>query len=116
MIDLRTVDIGGRKIEIPVWEKQSPIPGKTIVITAGIDGDEYAGIEAAYELIRIYSKQSFSGRLVIIPVVNIPGFEEAVSYNPLDKKYPKYIYPGKKNGSSTERLLYWLSTNFVSKA
>lgn len=52
--------------------------------------------------------------MVIIPIVNIPGFEKAVSWNPLDMKYPKHIFPGKEKGSSTERLMYWLSSNFVT--
>jgi len=116
MIELQTVNIGNMSIRIPVWEQQSKTPGKTIVVTAGMDGDEYAGIEAAYELIRFYSKAKFAGRLVIIPIVNIPGFDEAVSFNPLDKKYPKYIYPGNENGSSTERLIHFLSEEYISKA
>lgn len=116
MIELKTVTLGNTRIRIPVWDQQSTVPGKTIVITAGMDGDEYASIEAAYDLIEIYSKENFSGRLIILPLVNIPGFDQAVSLNPLDNKYPKYIYPGKKNGSSTEQLLYYLSENYISHA
>jgi predicted deacylase len=46
------------------------MPQKTLLITAGIDGDEYAGIEVAYRLID-GSDRPFAGRLLIIPIVNM---------------------------------------------
>lgn len=109
---LHVVDLGDRKIKIPV-AMLGDGEGPMILITGGMDGDEYGGIDACYALIEKYSKEKFHGRLVIIPIVNIPGFEKAVSWNPLDMKYPKHIFPGKEKGTSTERLMYWLSTNFV---
>lgn len=108
---LHRVNIG-ETVSIPVAQLGNG-SGKTVLITAGLDGDEYAGIEAAYTLIELYSKQKFDGRLIIIPLVNIPGFEAGVSWNPLDHKYPKHIFPGKEKGSATEKLMYWLSENFV---
>lgn len=81
-----------------------------------MDGDEYAGIEAAYALIETYNNRDFSGRLVIVPIVNIPGFEAECSANPIDQKFPKNIYPGKPNGTSTECLMHWLATNYIAKA
>lgn len=117
---LHVVDIGDRKIKIPVAQlgndgsvSLTTSAGKTILITAGMDGDEYSGIEAAYALIDYFSKQKLTDRIIIIPVVNIPGFEKAVSWNPYDNKYPKHIFPGKEKGSATERLMFWLSENFL---
>jgi len=79
---------------------------KTIVITAGMDGDEYAAITAAYRLISWYflhEREEFT--LYFFPIVNIPGFKEGVSYNPVDRIYPKHIYPGSLNGSLSERMI-----------
>jgi len=108
---LHRVNIG-ETVSIPVAQLGNG-SGKTVLITAGLDGDEYAGIEAAYTLIELYSKQKFDGRLIILPIVNIPGFEAGISWNPIDQKYPKHIFPGKEKGSSTEKLMHWLSDNFV---
>jgi predicted deacylase len=83
--------------------------GKTLFITAGLDGDEYAGIAAAYKLIEEFSYTPFNGNLIIVPIVNIPGFKAEMSQNPLDGKYPKYIYPGRNNGTPTEQLCWWVS-------
>jgi len=77
-----------------------------VLITAGIDGDEYAGIEAAKHLILTYQGNI---PLTIIPIVNLAGYLAKTSFNPLDGKYPKYIYPGSKFGSSSSKLKYQLS-------
>ncbi len=108
-IPLVSVDLGAGTVRVPVAELSSGKDGKTLLITAGNDGDEYAGIEACYRIIEEFSHTPFSGKLIVIPIVNIPGFEAEMSQNPLDGKFPKYIYPGNINGSASERLRYWVS-------
>jgi len=111
-----SLSLQGAPYQIPVADLSHGAPGPTILITGGMDGDEYTGIRSAYELIEYYSKTPFPGRIIIVSIVNVPGFYEAKSLNPLDGKYPKYIFPGNKNGSSTEQLVDWLNTNFVKDA
>ncbi len=115
-IRLIEVSLGERSVRIPVAEIVGASPGKSLLVTAGMDGDEYAGIEAAYSLIEAFSKREFAGRLVIVPVVNIPGFEAECSQNPMDQKFPKHIFPGKADGLPTERLMHWLATSYVQQA
>lgn len=110
------VDLGVQSVFIPVADIRGKRPGKTLVVTAGMDGDEYAGITAAYELIDRYADRNFAGRLVIIPIVNVPGFTAECSQNPLDQKFPKNIFPGQLNGSATERLVHWLKTTWFDRA
>ncbi|MCX6820164.1 MAG: succinylglutamate desuccinylase/aspartoacylase family protein [Candidatus Adlerbacteria bacterium] len=93
---------------LPVADITGAKAGPTLLVTAGLDGDEYAGIEAAYAAAEKYSDGNFSGRLIILPLVNMPGFEAGVSHNPLDKKFPKYCIPGRAHGSPTERLMYYI--------
>lgn len=116
MMNLISVDLGIKKIKIPVADITSGKSGKTLLITAGMDGDENSSIEAAYELIEEFKGGEFCGNLTVIPIVNIPGFEVYKSYNPLDNKFPKDIYPGKENGSPSERLIHWLDTNYISSS
>jgi len=94
---------------IPVFRFNGTSAGKTLLVTAGVDGDEYAGIAAAYRLIEEFSSTPFNGSLIIVPIVNIPGFVAQTSENPLDGMFPKYIFPGKKNGTPTERLCWWMN-------
>lgn len=111
-----TVDLGVRSVQIPVADIVGKLPGKTLVVTAGMDGDEYAGIAAAYELIERYADKNFAGRLVVIPMVNVSGFAAECSQNPLDGIFPKNLFPGRPTGSATERLVYWLKTTWFDGA
>lgn len=113
-VNSQTIFIDGEELSIPIAILNKK-KRKTILITAGIDGDEYAGIEAAYRLINDFEKLKTDYRLIIIPLVNIFGNKEGVSHNPRDGRYPKYIYPGKKNGSSSEQLIFHLD-KFISQS
>lgn len=84
-------------------------PGPTLLVTGGMDGDEYAGIEAALRLIERYKTHDFAGRLIVIPIANVLGFKAECSHNPRDGKFPKLIFPGHPLGSSSSRLIYWIS-------
>ena len=81
-----------------------------ILITAGMDGDEYAAIAAAKKLLTKKLKN-----VTIIPIVNTEGYKKGVSFNPLDYTFPKHVFPGKEKGSSTERLMYRLATEYIYK-
>jgi predicted deacylase len=108
-ITLTPVSLGNTSVDIPLARIQGESGGPTLLVTAGNDGDEYAGIAACYRIIEEFSSTRFCGTLIVVPIVNIPGFEAEKSENPMDGKFPKYIYPGNKLGSATERLRFWLS-------
>ena len=58
---------------VPVYTFQSPTPGPTALIQAGIHGDEVAGVHAIQELL----EQKFRparGRLILIPVMNAAAY------------------------------------------
>lgn len=101
---------------LPVFDQHGERPGKTLLITGGMDGDEYTGIEAAKILISTFENQLFAGRLIILPLVNQEGFRAGISQNPLDGKFPKCIFPGRAHGSPSERLVHWLKTSFIDHA
>lgn len=88
-----------------VWQSH---PGKKsqILITAGVDGDEFQAINLAKKLMAIYD---LSIPITIVPIVNLAGYNNHTSYNPLDRRFPKTVFPGSQFGSSTSRLMYKLS-------
>ncbi len=101
---------------IQVVEIEGKRQGKTLLITAGMDGDEYAGIEAAKRLAVLYQSRNFAGRLIIVPTVNADGYAARTSENPFDGKLPKNIYPGRASGSASERLVHWLKCVHIDRA
>lgn len=116
VIKKQRVDLGTGVFTLPIADLRGQDPGKTLLVTAGMDGDEYTGIASAYQLIKKYQSGNFTGRLIVLPIVNIPGFEAECSRNPLDEKYPKAVFPGNARGSSTERLVNWLLHTYLSHA
>lgn len=87
-------------IRMPVGIVNSGHPGPRVVISAGIHGSEYPGIEAANRLWRKLQPESIRGVVVFFPLVNLPGFEAAeANVNPLDNLNLNRIFPGDPKGS-----------------
>lgn len=49
-------------------------PGKTLVVTAGVHGCEYVGIETLNQLKKELNPAALSGRVILLPLVNPEGF------------------------------------------
>ena len=90
--------------------------GPSVLITAGMDGDEYTGIETARTLINTYKPDNVRGTLTILPTVNVAGFQNHTSFSPVDRKYPKFTFPGTRNGSDTEVRMHYLYETYVKHA
>ena len=79
--------------------------GKVLTITAGVHGSELAPIIATQELIREINPSQLRGTLIIIPITNIGAFYRYTPYkNPIDQKNINRIFPGKKNGTISEKI------------
>lgn len=99
--------IGNGEFELPITVLNGEKSGKTVLITAGIHGAEYVGIQSSIELAEHLKIEKIVGTIVIIKVVNrqafemrsgSEGFEDGVNLN--------RIFPGKETGSQMERLAY----------
>jgi predicted deacylase len=108
-----SVNLGPQTVNIQVFDTGLPVSGKTLLITAGMDGDEYCGVEAARRLIGQFRNKKPDGRLIIIPLINVPGYGIGHSRNPMDGLYPKLVFPGKPAGKPSERLIWWLYENYI---
>ena len=60
--------------------------GVTLCITAGCHATEYAGIDAAIRLSRDTLTENLKGNIIIVSLVNVPGFYERNYINPIDGK------------------------------
>lgn len=84
-----------------------------IVITAGMDGDEYAGIEAARILKKKYRAHS---HIRVLPLINEAGYSKGTGYSPIDGLYPKLVFPGKPGGTDTETRMHALYETHIRAA
>ena len=95
---------------IPFAIIESAEPGPTLLITAGVHGSEFCSIEAAVRTMQI-KPEEIKGTLVILPILNVQGFHKRNIYiMPQDGKNLNRMFPGKADGSTSERLANWLVT------
>jgi predicted deacylase len=84
-----------------------------LALVAGAHGTEYASILALEELARQVDPAGLSGTLIVVPLLNVASFLEKVPHlNPVDGKNMNRLYPGKADGTQTERAL-WAVTKQV---
>jgi uncharacterized protein len=88
-------------------------PGPVLALVAGAHGTEYASIIALEKLVARLDPAEVSGTVIILPLVNLASFEQKVPHvNPVDNKSMNRMYPGKLDGTQTERAS-WLITRQV---
>ena len=103
-------------LSIPVAVIHGAKPGPVLALVAGSHGTEYASIIALEKLIALLSPADISGTVIIVPLINVPSFEQKVPHlNPVDKKNMNRFYPGKMDGTQTERASYLITKQVVEQ-
>src|SRR6478609_2149256 len=91
-------------LTIPVAVVNGARPGPVLAIVSGAHGTEYASIIAVERLIQRLDPRAISGTVILVPPVNVPSFEQKVAHvNPTDAKSMNRYYPGKMDGTQTDR-------------
>ncbi|MAN59046.1 MAG: succinylglutamate desuccinylase [Flavobacteriaceae bacterium] len=93
------------KIDIPIIIDRAKKPGPTVLITAGIHGDEINGVEVVRQLIAKKINRPTRGTIICIPILNIFGFLNADRTFP-DGRDLNRVFPGRKTGSLASRVAY----------
>lgn len=102
------------KYEWPFFAIAGLQDGPTVLITAGIHAAEYTGIEAAIRLGRSIDPRNVRGTIVILPLLNRPGFyERSVYVNPEDGDNMNRVFPGDPAGRWSERFAHHLLEEIV---
>ncbi|MBO9447400.1 N(2)-acetyl-L-2,4-diaminobutanoate deacetylase DoeB [Ruegeria sp. R14_0] len=84
--------------------------GPTALLTGANHGDEYEGPIALQSLAHDLSAEDVRGRVIIVPYMNYPAFRAAQRISPVDGLNLNRIFPGKPNGTVTEKIAdYFLS-------
>src|SRR5437016_3700025 len=85
-------------------------PGRTALVMAGNHGDEYPGQVAILKLMRELRPEQIRGRLLLIPVLNLPASRAGTRLSPLDGKNLNRSFPGRADGTVTEMIAHYLTT------
>jgi predicted deacylase len=103
-------------LDIPVIVVNGAKPGPTLALLAGAHGTEYASIIALMNLADAADSSSLSGTLIVVPLLNVASFLGKVPHlNPVDGKNMNRLYPGKPDGTQTERALWAINKQVLEK-
>ncbi|MCX5255115.1 M14 family metallopeptidase [Streptomyces canus] len=110
-------DLGTLTVDIPLTLVNGAHPGPRVLITAGVHGGEFTGVEAATRLAALLEPGEVQGQVIVCPVANPPAvYQGRLGVSPLDGVNINRVFPGDPDGSPTERLAAWLFTNLVDGA
>ena len=102
-------------IDVPVIIERSKKPGPTVLITAGIHGDEVNGVEIVRQLIAKGINKPKKGTIICVPLINVFGFIQMNREFP-DGRDLNRVFPGTKSGSLASRVAFKLVTEILPHA
>ncbi len=102
------------RLNIPVEVIRGRERGPVLFISAAVHGDEINGVEIVRRLRRKRLLGRIKGTLILIPVVNVFGFNIKSRYLP-DGRDLNRSFPGKKGGSLASRLARVFMKEIVTK-
>jgi hypothetical protein len=108
------VDEGTR---IPVTLIHGSEPGPVLALIAGTHGYEYAPIIALQWMRTHIEPTTLSGTVILVHIANLPSFlGRTIYYSPVDHKNLNRVYPGKADGTVTERIAYTITREVIERA
>ncbi len=110
-------DTGDGNTRIPVSVFKGKSEGPTLALIAGTHGYEYAPIIALQKVGMHIDPAKLCGTLIIVHVANIRSFHgRTIYYSPVDGKNLNRAYPGKAEGTMSERVAHAITTKIIEKS
>lgn len=100
---------------LDVLELDSGAPGPTVVVLGGVHGNEVGGIVAAGRLAGT-ALPLRAGRLRVVPVTHEAAYEADSRTGPGDGLNLARVFPGRPDGSPTERLAHLVTEELLRTA
>jgi len=103
-------------VKIPITVVNGVKDGPTLALVAGVHGSEYPPILAMTKLAQQLNPAEISGKVIIVHVANVPSFlKRTIYYNPYDWKNFNRVFPGKIDGTNTERMAYQVTKEVIDQ-
>ena len=103
--------------QIPVTTIEGARPGPVLALIAGNHGYEYPPILALQELRGQIDAAALSGTVILVHVANMPSFlGRTIYFSPVDGKNLNRVYPGRADGTVSERIAYAITHEIIDRA
>jgi predicted deacylase len=103
----------GTPTQIPVVLANGLDEGPTLYVQAISDGDELNGLGVIRRVLSRLDPKKLRGRVIAVPIVNIHALHAHQAFNPVDNKKMNRCFPGRQDGTSSERIAHRLFQNAI---
>jgi len=100
---------------MPVTVINGEQDGPRVFIRAAVHGDELNGVKVLWEVADRYSPTDVHATLVLLHVVNVPGYQAQQRYIPIYDQDLNRSFPGKPRSNTAERMAHEVYETFVSQ-
>lgn len=101
---------------LPILRVEGAAPGPRLVVFGAVHGDEYDGPEVIHRVFELTDPAAMAGELVMVPVCNVPAYEACTRVSPVDGANLARVFPGKPDGTLTERIAHVLTERVIRGA
>src|SRR4051794_3676827 len=109
--------VPGTAIKLPLTLIHGARPGPTLLVTGGIHGGEYPGIEAAIQLARTPDPATISGSVMVVSIASPTAFQARMQYRvPEDGLNLNRQFPGRATGTVSQRLAACVMAELAARA
>lgn len=108
---------GDQGTTIPFTILNGAAAGPVLALVAGTHGMEYVPIIALQRMRTTIDPRALRGTIVMVHVANMPSFlGRTVYYSPVDGQNLNRVFPGKPDGTLSERIADTISREIIDRA
>jgi uncharacterized protein len=101
---------------LPILLVRGSTPGKRLVATAGVHGDEFEGVRAIFDLYHELDPAEMAGDFLAVPVAHPPAFWNKSRTSPVDGGNLAREFPGSLEKSCTSAIAWSLGRSIIAHA
>lgn len=101
---------------LPLLRAVGATPGPRLAVLGAVHGDEYDGPEVIHRVFESLDPAALRGEVVMVPVCNVPAYEACARVSPVDGANLARVFPGKPDGTLTERIAHALTERVIRGA
>jgi predicted deacylase len=101
---------------IPVTVVTGAKDGPVLALVAGTHGSEPSPIVALQRVRAELHPAELGGTVIVVQIANVPSFQQRTIYRgPWDQKNLNRVYPGKPDGTTSERIAHAITTQVIDQ-
>jgi uncharacterized protein len=108
---------GDEGTTIPISIVHGSRPGPVLALTAGVHGQEYTPVIALQRVLKSLDPKMLAGTVILVHAANMPSYlARTIYYSPADGKNLNRVFPGRADGTLSERIALVLTRDVIERA